>query len=109
MSQDYGTIVKYTVIGGVALGAVYLLYKAGDFASTALNPASDKNLAYTGVNSVVQTLTGDKDATLGTKLYDWLHPNEGKLISATRPETQQSGSWYDSVLSVFRSDSYKGK
>lgn len=35
-----------------------------------LNPASDKNLVYEGTNKIVQELTGDKDATLGTKIYE---------------------------------------
>jgi hypothetical protein len=38
-----------------------------------LNPASQENIIYGGVNNILETVTGDKNATLGGKLYDWLH------------------------------------
>ncbi len=38
-----------------------------------LNPASDKNVVYTSVNKLVQT-ERDPNATIGTKVYEWLHP-----------------------------------
>lgn len=83
-------------IGLVALLGVYLVARKagaalGDAASavgTAINPVSDQNLAYQGTNAVVRAVTGDQDATLGTKIYEWLHPNEAKdlgLLSGTQP------------------------
>lgn len=42
-----------------------------------INPASDENLAYRGVNEIVRAATGDNQTTLGSKIYDWLHPNDG--------------------------------
>lgn len=37
-----------------------------------INPMSDKNVAYGAVNTIVQETTGDPNATLGTKLYEWV-------------------------------------
>lgn len=31
-----------------------------------------------GIDSVIQKATGEKDATLGTKLYDWTHDDKGR-------------------------------
>nr|DAR80554.1 MAG TPA: hypothetical protein [Caudoviricetes sp.]DAX23374.1 MAG TPA: hypothetical protein [Caudoviricetes sp.] len=31
-----------------------------------------------GIDSVIQKATGEKDATLGTKLYDWTHDEKGR-------------------------------
>lgn len=49
-----------------------------------VNPSSDKNVVYTGVNNVVGGITGDKNDTLGGIIYDWLNPNELKQIESTR-------------------------
>lgn len=38
-----------------------------------LDITSDKNAAYQGANAVVQAVTGDSDASVGTALYDALH------------------------------------
>lgn len=37
-----------------------------------INPASDKNIINRGVNTVIQNLTGEPEATLGTKIFDWV-------------------------------------
>lgn len=66
-------------IGGGAL--IYLGYKlvtggykaASDAVANvlpAINPLSNQNLAYKGVNSVGEKLTGDSNFTLGGWLYD---------------------------------------
>ena len=64
----------------IALVIFYAVYKifatlkdgVGFFKDNAekFDPTSDKNLAYTGVNKIVQAVTGEKDVTLGTKIYD---------------------------------------
>lgn len=41
-----------------------------------VNPASDNNLVYSGVNSVGKVISGDKDFTLGGWIYDFTHPNQ---------------------------------
>lgn len=38
------------------------------------NPASDQNYAYQGTNAIVQSLTGDSTATLGTWWYGVVNP-----------------------------------
>lgn len=55
------------IVGVVAYKTVpKALKKVGQ----ALDPTSDKNVAYQGTNAVVQAVTGDKDATVGTKIWD---------------------------------------
>ena len=44
----------------------------------AVNPINDKNVFYQGASEVARELTGDEDGTLGTILYDVLHPEEGQ-------------------------------
>lgn len=66
----------------VAIGAAYLLArKAGATVSdaaaavgTAVNPVSDQNLAYKGVNAVGSAVTGDQSFSLGGWIYDLTHP-----------------------------------
>ncbi|WP_431257217.1 hypothetical protein ACQ86G_21530 [Roseateles chitinivorans] len=53
--------------------------KIGEVLSTDLNPASDKNLAYRGVNGIGSWLSGDPDWSLGTAIYDGLHNADGSL------------------------------
>lgn len=81
----------YAVVALIAVGALYFLGKklagsAGDAARAvgqAVDPTSDKNLAYRGTNAIGEALTGDKDFTLGGWLYDITHPNEGAEIART--------------------------
>lgn len=71
------------ILAGLAVAGfvAYKLYKgvavvgeaAKEIVTEKLNPVSDKNIAYNGVNSILQTLTGDQNATLGGKIYDWTH------------------------------------
>jgi hypothetical protein len=59
-------------LGAVALVAVgglaFVLWKNKE----RFDITSSKNLAYTGASSVVEALTGEKGATVGTKAYDWI-------------------------------------
>lgn len=48
-----------------------------------LNPASDKNIIYGGVNDIGSAVTGDSDFSLGSWLYDITHP--GVDAHATQP------------------------
>ncbi|GAC1677081.1 MAG: hypothetical protein NVS9B2_27890 [Steroidobacteraceae bacterium] len=61
--------------GGLLAGYLaYRVYKGGvQVLKTDLNPASDKNLAYRGVNGVGEALTGDKNFSLGGYIYDLFH------------------------------------
>lgn len=71
--------------GVIAVAAVYAIYNAkkaaGAVADTAkqvitkdLNPASDQNLAYRGVNGLGAAITGDNSWSLGGWIYDITHP-----------------------------------
>ncbi len=40
----------------------------------AFNLTSPNNLAYSGVNAIGASVTGDKDWSLGVKIYEWTHP-----------------------------------
>lgn len=57
-------------VGAVADGVVSTAKAVG----TAVNPLDQKNIANKAVNATVQAVTMEKDATLGTKLFDWLNP-----------------------------------
>jgi hypothetical protein len=77
----------------VAVGAgIYFLYKGGtavaNFVSDtagkvadAVNPTSDQNLAYKGVNAIGASMSGDAGFSLGSWTYDLLHPNDGNILS----------------------------
>ncbi len=70
--------IKGIAIGAAVLGIGYLLWKAKDTivntVTTTLNPASDKNLAYRGVNAVGEAVTGDSGFSLGSYLFDVFNP-----------------------------------
>ena len=74
MSHGF-TTKDYVVIGAGAL-AMYLLYRfvTSRLVTEDLNPASHKNIASRASDSIVETVTGEKGATLGNKIYDWLNP-----------------------------------
>lgn len=67
-------------LGLVALLAVGLLLWRGSVALRpggaleVLNPASDKNFAYSAVNAVGGAVTGDKDFSLGARVWELLNP-----------------------------------
>lgn len=68
-------------LAGVAvvglLGAwVYANREAIGKAVQTVNPASDKNIIYQGVNSVTRAATGGKGASFGSWLYDLMNPNQ---------------------------------
>lgn len=80
---------KYLLIGGGVLlvGTVaYLHWQAGRAVDTvkevsqdvgaAINPVSDENIFYQGVNALVQAFTLDADTTLGVKAYEWIHGDD---------------------------------
>lgn len=72
-----GTAVA--VLGGVvAIGAIgFFLYRKSNAVVDALNPASDKNIVYGGVNAVGSALTGDGSFALGSWFYDQTHNEAG--------------------------------
>lgn len=82
------------VLGAAGLVLGYLIYKSAKdglaAAAAAVNPLSDKNAAYTGVNAVGSAVTGDKDFSLGSWLYDVFNdeydPNAKTPLLQTRKQ-----------------------
>lgn len=90
-----------TILAGVAVaGVLYLVKRGADKAAQVikedLNPASDKNIVYGGVNSVGEAVTGDKDFSLGSWLYEVLNPEQAaKDNSITDPVTVRNQEYYE--------------
>lgn len=65
------------LIVGAGAVVLFLLYRARNVLqqtlSTSLNPTSDQNLAYRGVNGVGAAVTGDQGFSLGSYIYDLFH------------------------------------
>lgn len=71
------------ILGGVLIvgfvgykfyrGAVAVGDAAKVLVTEKLNPASDKNIVYDGVNAALQAVTGQKNQTLGGWIYDVTH------------------------------------
>ena len=64
---------------GALLVAAAVFYFAGRKINAvvpvgAFNLTSPNNLAYSGVNAIGASMTGDKDWSLGVKIYEWTHP-----------------------------------
>lgn len=72
----------YLVLGGLALSAwvIYEIVNHPDW----FNPASQNNLANRGFNSLYQDVTGSK-GTLGTDIYNWLHPGQAPSTGPAVP------------------------
>lgn len=91
------------VIAAVGVG-LYLFFKrevsdAAAAVGNAINPASDENLAYRGVNAVGGALSGDEHWTLGGWLYDILHPSADNIAAA---EVSRTGGYEPRKLQVRR-------
>lgn len=69
--------IKTAVFGAAALLALYLVWQAKQTATKIitqdLNPASDKNLAYTALDKLGDAVSGDSTGTPGTRLFDALN------------------------------------
>lgn len=102
------TAVKLAIIAGAGLAAYFGLRYAGSKLTgaagaawdgikdvtvkvvDAVNPASANNLAYRGTSAVVQSVTNDPYATLGTKIWEWANPDavtaEKRALGVATPE-----------------------
>lgn len=77
-----GAAAILATVGLVASGAVaWLIIRQGKSAAAAvgtvvdqINPTNPNNAAARTVNAVVQAVTGDPSASLGTKVFEWLNP-----------------------------------
>ncbi len=73
LAMETSNVAAVTMIGSVTgligrLGLLGLAGLAGYGIGTLLN---------SGINKVVEWTTGEQGATLGTKIYDWTHPDQG--------------------------------
>jgi hypothetical protein len=74
-----GAFVVYRVVtrGPAAVGdAVAAVGGAAGRAVNLINPANPENIFALTANSAVRAVTAEPDATLGTKLWEWLHPDQ---------------------------------
>jgi hypothetical protein len=99
-------VQKGAILGAVVLVGLYLVARTvkGQIATT-LNPASDKNAAYSGVNAVGAALTGDKAFSLGVWIYELLHPNATKAPVATTPRVTAPATAAPNAENVIRAQS----
>lgn len=67
--------VALIVAAAVLLVLWYLKGQASD-AAKALDPTSDQNAAYSGVNAVGETLTGDENFSFGVWLWETMNPEK---------------------------------
>jgi hypothetical protein len=58
---------------------------AAESASTTFNPASDQNLIYGGISAAGESITGVKDWTLGSALYDLFNPDQPDPTAPAAP------------------------
>lgn len=98
--------IKNWLIGG----AVVWAYLNRAQLKQALDITSDKNAAYQGANTLVQTITGDKNATVGTKVQDI----KASIVNRdTRylgyPSKYINGKWYVLVDGKYILDEYQTK
>lgn len=59
-------VAAVVVVAGVGI----LAYRNRAAIAAALDPTKDTNLAYQGSNAIVRAVTGDQDATVGTKAFE---------------------------------------
>ena len=76
--QLIGLGVAAALVGGLALwqlrkAAAATAEFAEEVVTEDLNPVSDQNLAYRGVNGIGAALTGEEDFRLGRWIYDITH------------------------------------
>ena len=101
------------VIGGV-LAVGVLAYKLWPSSKTlsavgdALNPASDKNLAYRGVNAAGSFLTGDADYTLGGAIYDLFNPDPMAQMATQAQKDNPRSPYYQPKYANTSNPFYSG-
>lgn len=61
------------VLAAVIGGALYYGEKKARKVANAVNPVSDENIFYQGVNGIGGAVTGDSDFNLGYWIYDTIH------------------------------------
>jgi hypothetical protein len=93
--RDRDQWLAVALFGVIGYAAVTLIRKG----AAALNPANPNNVAASAANSVVQSITGDPNATVGTAIYNATH--DSSSASATyRPATFPDGTRHAVDLST---------
>lgn len=69
-----GIVAVYYIVKKLGSAAVSAVGSAASAVGTAVNPVSDQNLAYRGVNAVGASVSGDSSFSLGSWIYDLVHP-----------------------------------
>lgn len=79
-----GGVLALAAVASLAVGGVVLYVKRREIAAgvseaasavgQAVNPTSDQNLAYRGVNAVGEAVTGDASFSLGAWLFEAFNP-----------------------------------
>lgn len=80
VSYGAAILVGAAVLYWVANKVIDKAAGAASAVGNAVNPTSDKNLAYRGTNAVGAALTGDASFSLGSWLYDRFHPDEAQTL-----------------------------
>ncbi|MCZ2495723.1 hypothetical protein GN316_03030 [Xylophilus sp. Kf1] len=78
-----------SAIGETIANAGYQLWDTAGNVASAVNPTNPNNVIYSGVNSVGGAVTGTKDWSLGSAIYDWMHPEEAAMFAP--PKTISGG------------------
>lgn len=94
IAKPVGLALGVLVVAGVAW---WLLRDKLAAVGNAINPASDKNLVYKGVNAIGAAVTGDGSFSLGSTIYDWFH-DDAALVNKPKPATPDERAWYDHLL-----------
>jgi phage tail tape-measure protein len=120
VTPTFGGVLGLAAVAGVGLVGWWIyshrndIQKAGAKAAaavgTAINPVSPDNLAYRGVNAVGAALTSNSNFSLGTWIYDVLHPDDGrsptgvpKIVGATSVEQDKVQAALESATAAANS------
>jgi hypothetical protein len=94
--------VRGAFVGAGIVLAIYVLvwlaFRRGGPLEGAFNPASDKNLAYGGVNAAGAAITGNPDYNFGAALFELLSP--GALAAERRAIYGDGGPDRDATAGI---------
>lgn len=94
-----GVLVGGAVLYWVVSKALDKAAGAAEATAQAVNPTSDQNLAYRGVNAVGAAVSGDPSWSLGSWLYDVFNPpydpNAGEKYAPRKLTVRKEASVFD--------------
>lgn len=74
------TLLILVGVGAAGFVAFRGVKAAKELVTKKLNPASDQNFIYHDV------IGSDENWSLGSQIYDWLHPNEAEKLGLVDPD-----------------------